>query len=43
MLSEEEQKKYGFDIGSRGVKMVRYNFPDNLNVWTEAWTRVKGA
>lgn len=43
VLSPEERRAAGYDITTRGLKTYPYAQPRDLNIWIEAWGRVKSA
>lgn len=42
-FSDEKQQAYGFDVVDRGVKLIGYEFPPNIDEWIEAWSKFKAA
>ncbi|MBX9749205.1 MAG: extracellular solute-binding protein [Roseococcus sp.] len=42
-LSAEERRSYGFGMFDGSVKNYLLKFPTNMNMWIEAWSRVKSA
>jgi spermidine/putrescine transport system substrate-binding protein len=42
-LSAEERKNYGYGLFDGSVKHYLLKFPANMNMWIEAWSRVKSA
>ena len=43
LLSKEEQRKLGYDILDRKLKLVPLAWPNDMDAWIEAWGRVKAA
>lgn len=42
-FGSEEQKKFGLDATSRGVKLYSMKWPTDMNTWIEAWGAFKAA
>ena len=42
-LTAEERKTYGYGLFDGSVKHYLLKFPANMNMWIEAWSRVKSA
>lgn len=42
-LSIDEQKRIGYDIEERGVKLVKPSVPPDMNSWVSAWNDFKAA
>jgi spermidine/putrescine-binding protein len=42
-LSADERRAYGYGIFDGSVKHYLLKFPANMNMWIEAWSRVKSA
>ncbi|MBI4183971.1 MAG: extracellular solute-binding protein, partial [Proteobacteria bacterium] len=42
-FSKETQKEYGFDVTEKGVRLISYEMPKNLDEWIEAWAKFKAA
>ena len=43
LFGPEEQRKLGFDIVDRGVKLYGLDFPVNIDKWVESWNTIKTA
>ena len=43
LFGAEEQRKLGFDIVDRGVKLYGLDFPVNIDKWVESWNTIKTA
>jgi len=42
-LTPDQRKKYGYGILDGSVKQYQLEFPENMNMWIEAWSKVKSS
>ena len=43
LFGPEDQRRLGFDIVDRGVKLYGLDFPVNIDKWVESWNTIKTA